>query len=179
MRLFAFVTLTVITGLATTMVSAQAPAAAARPQTVVGASVMPPTQSVISGAVASPMGEPLSNTLVQARNLLTGEIAGSVRTSGGGEYTIASLPPGSYILEIVDDAGTIIGTSSYISAAAGATAVASIIATSGAMSVVTSVSGVAATLTTTAVSSVKAMAAAAGVAGVVTPPDVITASPSR
>jgi len=178
MRAIAIIVLSAVTALSIP-VRIAAQGASEQPQTVIGGAVLNPNQSAITGNVASPMGQPLPNTVVQARNLLTGQIVGSTRSTASGEFSINGLPAGSYILEIVDNDGQIIGTSPYIAAAAGATAAASIIATSGAMSVVSSVTGLAATLTTTAAESVKFMAAAAGVAGVVTPPEVITASPSR
>lgn len=160
-------------------VAGQTPAAAARPQTAIGGSVVNPTQAAISGNVTSPMGQPLPNATVHARNLLTGEISGSTRSATSGAFTIANLPPGSYVLEILDDAGQIIGTSQFIAATAGTVAAATVTATSGALSAVSAVTGLAATLTTTAAESVKFAAAAAGVAGVVAPPEIPVASPSR
>jgi hypothetical protein len=127
----------------------------------------------------NPTGQPITNTVVQARNLLTGDIGGLTTTTTGGEFSIDSLPPGNYVLEIVDDGGQVVGTSSFIAAAAGATIAATVTATSGALTAVSTVTGLAATLTTTAAETVKFAAAAAGVAGVVTPPEIPTASPSR
>ncbi|OFW03154.1 MAG: hypothetical protein A3I61_01250 [Acidobacteria bacterium RIFCSPLOWO2_02_FULL_68_18] len=160
--------------------SAQAPAAAARPQTLIGGTVVPPNEAAtINGTVVSPTGEPLTNVVAQARNLLTAQISGSTETGSTGAYTITNLPPGIYVMEIVDVDGQIIGVSAYVAAAAGATVAASITATSGILSAVGTVTGLAATLTTAAAESVKFAAAAAGVAGVVAPPAVPTASPSR
>ena len=78
------------------------------------------------------------------------------------------MNPGSYILEVVDGGGQIIGTSPFISAATG-TAVASVTVTasSGALSAVSTTGGLVSTLTSTAARSVTYAAAAAGVAGVV------------
>jgi hypothetical protein len=154
-------------------------AAAARPQTVVGGRVVNPSEASINGTVMSPTGQPLTDTVVQARNLLTGAVEGSTTTAPGGQFSIVGLDPGSYVVEIVDAGGQIIGTSSFIAATAGATIAATVTATSGALTAVSTVTGLAATLTTTAAETVKFAAAAAGVAGVVAPPDVPTASPSR
>lgn len=156
--------------------------AAAPAQTVLGGSVQTTTsaQATINGTVVTPNGEPIANTTVRARDLLTGEIGGSTRTSTTGEYSI-SLKPGSYVLEIVDDAGQIIGISSFVSAAAGVSlAAATVMAASGALSAaVGTATGLAAALGATAARSVGMAAAAAGVAGVVVPPGVPVASPSR
>lgn len=179
MRNTAICALVAIVLLSPRAVAAQAAAAAARPQTVIGRTVVNPSQATISGTVVAPTGQPLSSVVVQARNLLTGRIAGASATTATGEYTITGLAPGSYVLEIVDAAGQIVGTSSFISAAAGATVAATVTATSGALTAVSTVTGLAATLTTTAAESIKFAAAAAGVAGVVAPPEIPIASPSR
>jgi len=83
------------------------------------------------------------------------------------------------VLEAVDPAGQILGTSSFIFAAAGTTVAATVTVTSGAMSAVNTVTGFAAMLTSAAAQSVKYAAVAAGVAGMATPVDIATASPSR
>ena len=159
--------------------AAQAPAAAAKPQTVIGGTALNPNQASISGTATAPTGQPLAGTLVRARNLLTGEIGGSATTAGTGEFSIVSLPPGQYVIEVVDDVGQILGTSAFISATAGSVVAATVTATTGTLTAVSTVTGLAATLTTTAAEGVKFAAAAAGVAGMVAPPDVPIASPSR
>lgn len=174
--------LTVFTALVS--LSATAPlvwagqAAASPAQTVLGSNVVSAEEALISGTVVTPAGAPVANTTVRARNLLNNLIAGSTSTSRNGQFTI-SLSPGSYVLEAVDTNGRVIGTSSFISAAAGTTIPAATITTAGAVSEATTTSGLASTLGTTAVRSLTYAAAAAGVAGVVTAADVITASPSR
>jgi hypothetical protein len=179
MRDTAICVLVAIVLLSPRAVAAQAAAAAARPQTVIGGTVVNPSQAAISGSVVAPTGQPLTNMVAQARNLLTGQIGGTAATTATGQFAIAGLLPGSYVVEIVDAAGQIVGTSSFISAAAGATVAATVTATSGALTAVSTVTGLAATLTTTAAESVKFAAAAAGIAGVVAPPQIPVASPSR
>jgi hypothetical protein len=132
----------------------------------------------INGTVVTSAGQPLPNTVVRARNLLTGRIAGTTSTTGSGQFALAGLDAGRYVLEAVDAGGQIVGTSSFIFAAPGTTVAATVTATSGAMSGANTVSGFAATLTTAA-QSVKYAAVAAGVAGLVAPGGVATASPSR
>jgi hypothetical protein len=117
--------------------------------------------------------------LVQARNLLNGQISGSAMTASTGQFTILGLNPGNYVVEIVDRVGQIIGTSSFVSAAAGTAVGVTVTATTGTLSAVSTVTGLAATLGTTAAESVKVAATAAGLAGVVMPADTETASPSR
>jgi hypothetical protein len=151
----------------------------AQPQAVVGRTVLNSGQAQIAGTVVTPDGQPLANALVRARNLLTGDVGGSASTAAGGQFSIA-VSPGSYVLEIVDAGGQIVGTSSFVSAAAGTTVTGAIVtATTGGLTALSSATGLVATLGATAARSVTFAAAAAGVAGVVTPQDTRTASPSR
>ena len=152
-------------------------AAVARTRTV-GAAPLTPTPVSISGIVVTSAGQPVGNTTVRARNLLTGRVVGpGSTTTGSGQFSLVGLDPGDYVLEVVDATGQILGTSAFIYAAAGTTVVATVTATRS--STVNTVTGFAATLTTTAAESVKYAAVAAGVAGMVAPVGVATASPSR
>ena len=151
-------------------IAAQGAADAARTR-VGSVTTVSRNQASISGTVVTQAGRPLPNTTVQARNLLTGRIGGSAVTTPNGQFSIAGLDPGNYVLEVVDAAGQIIGTSAFISAPAGTTAATTVTVTTG--------SGVTAPLTSTAAKSVIYAAAAAGVAAVVVAANVETASPSR
>ena len=160
------------------LLASQLTGAAAQPQTVIGRTAVSSAQAQISGTVVTPAGEPLANTLVRARNLLTGDIGGSASTAPRGEFAM-TVNPGNYMLEIVDPGGQILGTSSFISAAAGTAVTATVTASTGVLGAVGGPTGLVATLGATAARSVAFAAAAAGVAGVVTPPATVTASPSR
>lgn len=162
------------------LAAAQVPGAATQSQTAIGGAVPNPAQAVISGNVVSLGGEPLTNTVVQARNLLTGALGGSTTTTTDGQFAL-DVDPGSYMLEILDAGGQIIGTSSFIAATAGATiAAATVIATSSVLGVVSSVTGLAAAFGAQAAApGLTMVATAAGVAGAVVPPAVSIASPSQ
>lgn len=152
--------------------------ASARPQTAIAGGGVNPAQAQITGKVIGPGGNPIANVTVRARDLVNGQIGGSTSTAAAGQFAV-SVNPGSYILEVVDAGGQIIGTGPFVSAAAGTAVASTITVTSGAMSALASTGGLLSTLTTAAAKSVTYAAAAAGVAGVVTPGDVVTASPSR
>lgn len=140
-----------------------------------------PAQAIISGNVVSLGGQPLTNTVVQARSLLTGAIGGSTSTTAAGQFVL-NVNSGSYVLEIVDAGGQIVGTSSFISAGAGAAVTAlTVTATSSVLGVVSNATGFAAVLAApgAAALGLTIAAAAAGVAGVIVPPGVPIASPSR
>lgn len=147
----------------------------ARPRAVIG-KTPDAAQTFISGTAITQSGQPLANVQIQARNLLTGQVAGSTRTRGDGQFSIVRLDPGSYVLEIVDGSGRVGGTSPFLSVAPGGPVTTTVIATAPSLG---PTAGTVATSLRTAMESVKYAAAAAGVAGVVTPRDVQTASPSR
>jgi hypothetical protein len=158
--------------------AAQVSRAAAERAQMIGGTVVRSNQTTITGLALTPTGQTLSNMMVQARNLLNGRISGSAPVAATGRFSIGGLEPASYVVEVVDATGQVVGTSSFISAAAGSTVSVTITATSGTLSAVGAVTGLAARLTTAA-ESVKYAAAAAGVAGMVAPVDVRTTSPSR
>ena len=154
-------------------------ASAAQPQAVVGSTVLNPSQSLISGRVITPNGAPVTNAAVRARNLIDGQIGGQTMTAASGQFSL-NVTPGSYLIEVADAGGQVIGTSPFIAATAGTTLAGTTVTVSaGALSAVTTTAGLVSTLGTTVARSVTYAAAAAGVAGVVTPADVTTASPSR
>ena len=165
--------------LAAVPVGAAAQVAGSAPRVMsAGVRAANPAQASIGGRVVTSNGQVLVNTGVRARNMLSGTIAGSTSTAAGGQFSIVGLNPGNYVLELVDASGQVIGTSPFIFAPAGTTVSTTVTATSGAASANRD-RGFAATLTSTALESVKYAAAAAGVAGMVTPANVATASPSR
>jgi hypothetical protein len=159
--------------------AAPAVASVTQPQVSVTPTVVNPTQSMISGRVLTPNGMPVPDAAVRVRNLVDGQIGGQTSTAASGQFSL-TVSPGSYLIEVVDAGGQIIGTSPFIAATAGTAITGAIVTVStGALSAVTTTAGLASTLGTTLARSVTYAAAAAGVAGVVTPGDAVTASPSR
>jgi hypothetical protein len=158
-------------------VTAQAPTGAPL-RASTGSPAPSPASAQIGGRVITSGGDPIAKVSVRARNLLTGQVSGTTQTASAGQFAL-NLNPGSYILEVVDGGGQVVGTSSFISAAAGsAITTATVTVTTGELTGVAT-TGFFSTLGTTAARSVTYAAAAAGVAGVVTPGEVFTASPSR
>lgn len=155
---------------------AQTGGAPGRSPALVAGKTIDAAQTVISGTAVTQTGQPLANVQVQARNLLTGQVAGSARTGGNGQFSITRIDPGSYVLEIVDGSGRVGGTSPFLSVAPGGPVFTTVVSTAPSLG---PTAGTLATSLKTAMESVKYAAAAAGVAGVVTPRDVRTASPSR
>jgi hypothetical protein len=143
---------------------------------VVGRSEVSSRLAQINGNVITPNGEPVASTTVRARNLLSGDVGGSTSTDTRGQFAL-TVNPGSYMLEVVEG-GQIVGTSSFISAAAG-TALTTTVTLSTGASAVGGATGLLAGLGAGAARSLAFAAAAASVAGVMTAQDKPTASPSR
>src|SRR5215212_1757986 len=65
-------------------------------------------------------GKPLNNITVRLRNVDSGSLVGDMRTNERGEFRFTGLPVGNYVVETVAPNGTLLGTSTRISLAAGA-----------------------------------------------------------
>lgn len=74
----------------------------------------------LGGTAADKAGTQLSGVRVQLRNVDTGQLAGNTTSASNGTFSFTGLAPGNYVIEIVDAAGKIIGTSAAIAVAAGA-----------------------------------------------------------
>jgi hypothetical protein len=79
------------------------------------------TTGAITGNVKDAQGRNLTSYTVRLRNVATGELGGSNTPSVTGLFSFNGVPPGNYIVEIVNQAGEIIGTSAAVSVDAGAT----------------------------------------------------------
>jgi hypothetical protein len=80
----------------------------------------------------------VTNTVVQLRNLATGQLAGSTTSNVAGQFSFIGLNPGNYAVEVVNAAGQIVGTSASVAVSSGAavtgvsvTASAAVAATAG------------------------------------------------
>lgn len=78
-------------------------------------------QGALGGVAQSADRAPLSNFRVQVRNANTGELAGSTTSNQAGQFSFTSLQPGSYVVEIVDANGKVVGLSASLPVAAGST----------------------------------------------------------
>jgi hypothetical protein len=85
------------------------------------AAAAPQAGGTINGTAQNSAGETLGNYTVQLRNVATGQLAGTTTSNAAGSFSFAGLNAGNYVVEIVNAAGAIVGTSSPIAVAAGAT----------------------------------------------------------
>jgi hypothetical protein len=129
----------------------------------------------ISGTASDTNGHVLSNTGVQLRNVSTGQLVGRATANGVGQFSFDQLPPGSYVVEVVNAAGQIVGTSGSVVVSAGA-AVAGVSVTGSVASRAAASSG---GFSTHHVGLILGAAAAAGVAGGIAMATGGTASPSQ
>jgi hypothetical protein len=90
-------------------------ALSALPSATAAAAGQTPQAATIEGTACDSSGKPLPNAPVQTRNMQSGQIAGSVRTDGNGQFRFADLSPATYIVELLNDARRTIATSSEVS----------------------------------------------------------------
>jgi Carboxypeptidase regulatory-like domain len=135
----------------------------------------------LSGTASSSSGQVMANTVVQLRNLATGQLAGMTTSNLGGQFSFIGLNPGNYAVEVVNAAGQIVGTSASVALSAGAavtgvsvTASVAVSATAG-LGATGAAAGSAGGASTATI--IGAAAAAAGVAGAAFTNQ--TASPSQ
>jgi carboxypeptidase family protein len=129
----------------------KAPAAAAQTGQAPGA---------INGTATDSSGQTLPNYTVQLRNLQTGQLAGTTTSNAAGSFSFIGLAPANYAIEIVNAAGTIVGSSAAITVAAGASVTVTVSSAAAAIAGA-SAAGVSTALLVTTV------AVAAGIFGVV------------
>jgi hypothetical protein len=78
-------------------------------------------QGTLSGVAQSADKAPLPNYRVHVRNANTGTLAGQTLSNQAGQFTFTSLQPASYVVELVDAAGKVVGLSPSLTVAAGST----------------------------------------------------------
>ena len=76
----------------------------------------------ITGVAKATAGQPLGGHSVRVRSVRTGDVVATARTSADGSFVVPSLAPGSYVVEIVNAAGRIVGTSAIATVVEGRTA---------------------------------------------------------
>lgn len=74
----------------------------------------------VAGNARTNAGQPMANSTVQLRNLMTGQLVGTTTSSSAGAFTFAGLPAGRYAVEVLNATGQIVGTSAALDVAAGA-----------------------------------------------------------
>jgi hypothetical protein len=135
------------------------------------AGAAPQTSGRIAGIVRDAQGQALPNAKLQLRSVDTGQVVARSRAAADATYEFKDVPPGNYMVEIVDDSGRVIGLSAAAALATGGV-----------------ITGLIATLTATAAAGGAFFASTAGIlllvglgagvtAGVIAATN--TASPSR
>ena len=75
----------------------------------------------ITGVAKATAGQPLGGHSVRVRSVRTGDVVATATTSADGSFVVPSLNPGSYVVEIVNTAGRIVGTSAIANVVEGRT----------------------------------------------------------
>jgi hypothetical protein len=76
--------------------------------------------ATLSGTAQNSSGRALARYTVQVRDAVSGDVVGSTLSNSAGSFTFTGLPPASYIVEVVDAAGQVVGTSAVTTVTAGA-----------------------------------------------------------
>ena len=155
-------------------------AALAVPALPLFAAPAPPGQGAtgtISGLARGASGEAMSNTAVRLRNARTGQLAGSTTTGADGQFTFAALNPGTYVVEVVNAVGDVVGTSAAISLAAGAMTATAVTVTAAASQFLAGAGG--GSFFATTLGAVTIAAIGAGIVGVIVVANRDDASPSN
>lgn len=95
----------------------------------------------VAGMAKDSGGRALANHAVRIRNVATGQVAGNSTTSASGAFSFQGLNAGNYVVEVVDAAGKVIGTTSTISVAAGAAVTGVAVSTTAAAAAATAAAG--------------------------------------
>ena len=133
----------------------------------------------VNGVAADPSKNPLANHTVRLRNVSTGQVSGTTTSAANGSFSFAGVTPGNFVIEVVNAAGNIVGTSSTIAVTAGTVATVTVTATAlaGAAAAAGGAGALAGIFTGTSL----LVVTAAGIAGVVIAVQATQddASPSR
>lgn len=134
------------------------------------ASAAPQGTGKIEGVARDQNQKPLAGVTVQCRNTATGQIVGTQQTSSTGSFSFTGLLPGTYVVELVDRDGKIIGVSSALSLSGNAMTLTGVIVTvtaTGSVAGPVAAGGVGAWLTSTTGLLVLGGLGAAAVIGVI------------
>jgi len=141
------------------------------------------TAGSISGTANDSTGVTVAKATVRLRNLTTNELSGNSMSGVAGEFSFSGLSAGSYVVEVVNAAGEIVGASAPIAVAAGAQVTGVVVAASAAAAAGVggaATAGVASAGFFTSTAGIVALAAAgAAVAGVTVAASSKTASSSK
>ena len=115
----------------------------------------------VGGTATSSTGETLVNATVQLRDLETGTVTSTTTSSSTGAFSFGAVNPGNYVVEVLNAAGQVVGTSAPVSVAAGAALTGVTVTATAAAVAASAVAAGAGTIV-----AVTTAAAAAGIVGV-------------
>ena len=73
-----------------------------------------PAAGAISGSARNASSQSLPNHVVRLRNAETGQLTASTTSGPAGQFSFVGLNPATYVVEVLDAAGTVVGTSAAI-----------------------------------------------------------------
>jgi hypothetical protein len=73
-----------------------------------------PSSASLSGTASDNAGQVLANINVQLRSVSTGQLVGTTTANAVGQFSFVGLTPGTYVVEVLNTAGQIVGTSGSV-----------------------------------------------------------------
>jgi hypothetical protein len=80
----------------------------------------PRVSSSVVGVAKDSNGRPLASMTVRLRNVVTGQLAATTRTTAAGAFTFENLASGNYVVETLNAAGRVMAASASVDVGPGA-----------------------------------------------------------
>jgi hypothetical protein len=80
-----------------------------------------PRAGAVSGTAWHADNSPVSRALVRLRNITSGQVVLGAQADAAGRFAFEPVPPGSYLVELVDEAGSVRAVGQTFSVGAGET----------------------------------------------------------
>ena len=82
----------------------------------------------VNGVATDASKNPLPDHTVRIRNVSTRQLTSTTTTGADGAFNFSNLPPGDYVIEVVNSAGNIVASSTSVAVVAGQTVAVSVTA---------------------------------------------------
>jgi hypothetical protein len=133
----------------------------------------------ISGSARDASSQSLPNHVVRLRNAETGQLTASTTSGPAGQFSFTGLNPATYVVEVLDAAGTVVGTSAAIVLSPAAMVASGLVIQASALGAAAAAGAAGGAFLTSTLGIVTLAAVAAGVVGAVAVKKKNKASPSK
>ncbi len=85
-----------------------------------GQQPVPSQDGKVTGTARHSSGTLVTNHGIRLRDAGTGQVAGTSKTDGSGAFSFTNVPKGTFVVELLDDAGQVVATSTAVTIGTGA-----------------------------------------------------------